>query len=161
LQTEDIKNLLIPIPPPEIQSAIVAKMDAAYASKRAKEAEAQRLLDSIDDYLLGELGIELPEQEENTIQSRIFTRRFSEISGGRLDPDFHAPYYKYFEEFLYKSKFEIKKLSEISSRIFQGVGRKLTDNQEYTLLKVKNILKNNVIDLSDTDLLIWMIRIRY
>ena len=65
-------------------------MDAAYASKRAKE---QRLLDSIDDYLLGELGIELPEQEENTVQSRIFTRRFSEISGGRLDPVFFRPNY--------------------------------------------------------------------
>jgi restriction endonuclease S subunit len=86
LQTEDIKNLLVPIPPPEIQSAIVAKMDAAYASKREKEAEAQRLLDSIDAYLLGELGIDLPEQEENTVQSRIFIRRFSEISGGRFDP---------------------------------------------------------------------------
>jgi restriction endonuclease S subunit len=83
----NLGKIKIPVPPLAIQSAIVAKMDAAYASKRAKEAEAQRLLDSIDDYLLRELGIELPEQEENTVQSRIFTRRFSEISGGRLDPN--------------------------------------------------------------------------
>jgi hypothetical protein len=47
---------------------------------------------------------------------------------------------------LCNSPFEIKKLSEISVRIFQGVGRKLTDTDKYTLLKVKNILKNNEID---------------
>ncbi|SMN01591.1 Type I restriction-modification system, specificity subunit S [uncultured Candidatus Thioglobus sp.] len=89
LQTEDIKNLLIPIPPKEIQTQIVAKMDTAYAIKKQKEAEAQRLLDSIDDYLLDELGIELPEQEENTIQNRMFTRQLSEVSGGRFDPNYH------------------------------------------------------------------------
>lgn len=89
INAEEIKLIKIPVPPLEIQYAIVAKMDAAYASKREKEAEAQRLLDSIDAYLLGELGIELPEPEENTVQSRIFIRRFSEISGGRFDPFSH------------------------------------------------------------------------
>jgi len=58
INAEEIKLIKIPVPPLEIQSAIVAKMDAAYSSKREKEAEAQRLLDSIDAYLLGELGIE-------------------------------------------------------------------------------------------------------
>jgi len=41
------------IPPKEIQDKIVAKMDDAYAAKKQKELEAQQLLDSIDDYLLG------------------------------------------------------------------------------------------------------------
>ena len=85
INTAQFNKFEIPVPPIAIQSAIVAKMDAAYSSKREKETEAQRLLDSIDYYLLGELGIELPEPEENTVQSRIFTRRFSEISGGRFD----------------------------------------------------------------------------
>ena len=61
-------------------------MDVAYATKKRNEAEAQKLLGGIDDYLLGELGIELPEQAENTLQSRIFTRQLSEVSGGRFDP---------------------------------------------------------------------------
>jgi hypothetical protein len=63
-----------------------AKIKIAVAKKKQKEAEAKNLLDSIDDYLLAELGIELPEQEENTVQSRIFTRRLSDLSGGRFDP---------------------------------------------------------------------------
>ena len=81
-----LKSLKIPIPPKEIQSEIVAKMDTAYASKKCWEEEAQKLLGGIDDYLLGELGIELPEQTENTLQSRIFIRQLSEVSGGRFDP---------------------------------------------------------------------------
>ncbi|REJ54934.1 MAG: N-6 DNA methylase [Microcystis aeruginosa DA14] len=77
------------IPPKEIQDKIVAKMDDAYAAKKQKELEAQRLLDSIDDYLLGELGIELPEPEENTIQNRIFIRNLREVSGDRFDAPAH------------------------------------------------------------------------
>jgi hypothetical protein len=64
-------------------------MDDAYAAKKQKELEAQQLLDSIDDYLLGELGIELPEPEENTIKNRIFIRNLSEVSGDRFDCNYN------------------------------------------------------------------------
>ncbi len=86
----NLKKYPIIIPPKEIQEEIVLTMQAGYAAKKQKEAEAQQLLDSIDDYLLAELGIELPEQEENTVQSRIFTRRLSELSGERFDPFFQS-----------------------------------------------------------------------
>ncbi|MDB9506051.1 N-6 DNA methylase [Microcystis aeruginosa CS-338/01] len=86
---EELKNILIPNPLLEIQDKIVAKMDDAYAAKKQKELEAQRLLDSIDDYLLGELGIELPEPEENTIQNRIFILNLSEVSGDRFDCNYN------------------------------------------------------------------------
>lgn len=69
---------------------IVVAMDVAYTAKKQKETEAQRLLGSIDVYLLGELGIELPEQEINTLENRMFTRQLSEISGDRFDPFFHS-----------------------------------------------------------------------
>lgn len=53
--------------------------------KQTKEAEAKQLLASIDTYLLNELGITLP-QKDNSLESRIFTTKFSELSGGRFDP---------------------------------------------------------------------------
>lgn len=89
INSEEYKSLKIPIPPQEIQDKIVAKMDDAYAAKKQKELEAQQLLDSIDDYLLGELGIELPEPEENTIKNRIFIRNLSEVSGDRFDCNYN------------------------------------------------------------------------
>lgn len=61
------------------------KIAMANAAKKQKEAQAQELLDSIDSYLLRELGIELPLEEENGVCRRMFVRRFSEVSGGRLD----------------------------------------------------------------------------
>lgn len=86
INAEEYKSLKIPIPPTEIQDQIVAKIDAAYTIKKQRETEAQRLLDSIDDYLLGELGFELQETKKNTINQRIFKRKFSEVVGRRFDP---------------------------------------------------------------------------
>ena len=85
---EELGNLKIPIPPKAIQNQIVEKMDKAYQKKQTKEAKAQALLESIDDYLLGELGITLPDQADNSLKSRIFIRGFNEITGGRWDPKF-------------------------------------------------------------------------
>jgi hypothetical protein len=80
-----VNGFVIPKHPIYIQNRIIQKMNNTYALKKQKELEAQRSLDSIDDYLLGELGINLVEPEENTIQNRVFYRKLSDISGGRLD----------------------------------------------------------------------------
>ncbi|NCQ84693.1 MAG: N-6 DNA methylase [Microcystis aeruginosa W13-18] len=91
LNLEEVGSFLIPDFSISKQNKIILAMDDAYAAKKQKELEAQQLLDSIDDYLLGELGIELPEPEENTIQNRIFIRNLSEVSGDRFDPSFYKP----------------------------------------------------------------------
>ncbi len=62
----------------------------AIALKQKKEQEAKELLNSIDNYLLNELGITLPEID-NSLDKRIFNVNFSEISGSRFD----SFYYKY------------------------------------------------------------------
>ncbi|RJP90906.1 MAG: restriction endonuclease subunit S [Desulfobacteraceae bacterium] len=80
-----IKNLLVYLPPIGIQKQILTKMHIVYAEKKQKEAQAQQLLDSINSYLLNELGIELPPEEKNTIRQRMFFRKFSEVSAGRFD----------------------------------------------------------------------------
>lgn len=50
-------------------------LDEAYTEKAKKETKAQKLLNSIDDYLLAELGIELP-VKDNSLKSRIFKSTF-------------------------------------------------------------------------------------
>ena len=86
ISQEALKGVLVPVPPLEIQNRIVEKMDAAYTVKKQKEAEAQQLLDSVDDYLLTELGIEKPAEQDNTLKNRIYYRKLSELTGGRFDP---------------------------------------------------------------------------
>ena len=76
---------LPPIPSMQKQQEIVNYINTTYAQKQAKEAEAQQLLDSIDDYLLKELGITIP-NVDNELNNRIFFSSFSKIEGNRLDP---------------------------------------------------------------------------
>ena len=105
LGIDKILGLKIPqIPPLEIQQQIVNLYEKAYTEKQQKEAEAQKLLDSIDDYLLGELGITLPKEEEHLLQNtdknssynldndnplvkkgRLFLTNLSEVTGKRID----------------------------------------------------------------------------
>ena len=93
LQTQDVQRLPILLPPPNIQNHIASFMRSAYAQKKQKEQEAEALLDSIDDYVLTELGIEMPQEKENSIESRIFTTTSSEVFGRRFDPDVYYQVY--------------------------------------------------------------------
>ena len=93
LQTKDVQKLPILLPPPNIQNHIASFMRSAYAQKKQREQEADMLLGSIDDYVLRELGIEMPQQKENGIENRIFTTTSSEVFGGRFDPEVYHQVY--------------------------------------------------------------------
>lgn len=69
-----------PIPCIQKQQEIVEYINTAYAQKQEKEVEAQQLLDSIDNYLLKELGITIPEVKTD-IGSRMFIIQRSELKG--------------------------------------------------------------------------------
>ena len=62
--------------------------------KQQNETEAEKLLASIDTFLLNQLGITLPKHEENTLKSRMFTTSLKELSSARFDPNYHTKYYK-------------------------------------------------------------------
>lgn len=84
INSEEYQSLEIPLPPIEIQNKIVSILQTAYSEKHNKEVEAQKLLESIDTYLLKELGITLPEIH-NELKDRIFFLQRSKLEG-RLDP---------------------------------------------------------------------------
>ena len=114
VNTSEFDRLEIPVPPLKDQQLIVNILNAALSSKQQKESEAKALLESIDVYLLGELGISLEEKnqtfyfqepeprygihykiqkdhklnEANKLvqDGKIFLTNFSEVTGGRYDP---------------------------------------------------------------------------
>ena len=88
-----VKSLRVVLPPLNIQNHIVSFMRSAYAEKKQKEHEADTLLDSIDDYVLTELGIGMPQQKENSIENRIFTTTSSKVFGGRFNPEVYHQVY--------------------------------------------------------------------
>ncbi|GJH40881.1 HsdS polypeptide [Capnocytophaga sp. HP1101] len=140
LGIDKIFGLKIPqIPPLEIQQQIVELYETAYTEKQQKEAEAQRLLDSIDDYLLGELGITLPKEEEYLQQpinkdnsynldkdnllvkkGRLFLTNLTEVTGKRIDPDYYSVFYKRTIAIIKKGKYPTNAISNNCLNIFSG-----------------------------------------
>jgi restriction endonuclease S subunit len=144
-----LKSIQIPLPPKELQQQIVDLYNHAVKEKQAKEQEAKALLDSIDNYLLKELGIELPENIRN---ERYFEVNVTELIGGRLDPDFNSSSkYGYLYNAIESAKYPVKRIKEICNDVFQGISKNETQNNTFTLLKVKNILLNNEIDYENIE----------
>jgi len=80
-----IRNILIPIFSNSKQKLIIDKYQSASDRKQQKEFEANELLNSIDTYLLNELGLELPKQS-NDLRERLFISNYSELTNSRFDP---------------------------------------------------------------------------
>ncbi len=90
LDYESVKAIQIPLPPNDIQNRIVDIMQTAYQQQRQKEIQAQQLLASIDDYVLGELGLDIDYKPQLTFVT------FSNQVKERLDPLYHCQDVYYF-----------------------------------------------------------------
>lgn len=82
-----IHSLVFPVPSPRVQREVVSIYEKAVTTYKTARADAEKMLSGIDDYLLAELGIDLPPEPENTIANRIFTAQHRDLSGWRFDPD--------------------------------------------------------------------------
>ncbi|MBY7733708.1 restriction endonuclease subunit S [Francisella philomiragia] len=146
LQTEDIKNIPIPLPSLEIQNQIIQKYEQAYQQKQQKEQKAKELLASIDSYLLDKLGIELPEKD-NSLQARIFTTNFSEVSGGRFDSFYNNQRYKFIDE---QIELSVNKKYKLKELCYPTSGVVYSRNDETDIGKA--ILRANNITLETNEL---------
>jgi len=149
LNNSQLGNIRVPIPPLSTQNQIVQLMDKAYSSKKQKETEAKQLSNSINDYVLDELGIKLPELKDKII----YVVSSKEVKNNRADPRYYKPSFKEFETELSKRK-DIKLIGEISEYIGSGSTPKSGGN-DYTnkengipFIRIVN-LKNNTIVLDD------------
>lgn len=89
INAEEYRSLTIPVPPIDMQSRIVEQYGMAMRAFNSAQGQSAALLDSIDDYILSELGITLPPETENTLSNRTFHVRAHELGGWRFDPPVH------------------------------------------------------------------------
>ena len=87
INAQEYRNLEIPLPPLSEQRKIVAELDAAYAAKRAADEKATKLLASIDEMVLKELGIVNLPKPDTSLSSRIFTVPAKEVANATLAPE--------------------------------------------------------------------------
>ncbi len=147
LQTFDIENLLIPIPPKQIQQQIINIMDNAYKIKKQKEQEAKEILDSTDKYLLDELGIVMPLKSNNILENRIFMRSFSDISNTRFDPNYHQKYYQDLEKALQCSSYPLVNLASTIEGFRKGIevgSSEYSQSQEIPFIRVSDISNSGI-----------------
>lgn len=143
LAIERVKGLKIPkIPPIPTQEKIIAIMDNAYRQKEAKEQKAKEILDSIDSYLMQELGINLPNNNCNSLEQRIFTQKISHLSGTRFDPNYHQKYYQDLEQALTQSIYPLVNLSQIITSFKKGIevgSEAYSQTKEIPFIRVSDI----------------------
>ena len=87
LNLSEVGRILIPVPPRPVQDRIAALMQEAYAERRRMLGEAERLIQTIDSYILSELDIIL---EANRVSDRFVVTSHS-LYSNRFDVDFHLP----------------------------------------------------------------------
>jgi restriction endonuclease S subunit len=118
------------------------------AQKQKNEAEAEKLLASIDDYLLAELGIVLPEKVENALKNRVFLRNINKLSGNRFDGFYYQNEFDLFEESINSSKYHFQKLLTVLNYIASGATLLKSESEKFytnnseigiPLLRVQNI----------------------
>jgi restriction endonuclease S subunit len=121
----ELKKILIPLPPMETQQQIVDFYQCAVEEKQAKEQNAAALLAGIDGYLLKELGIELPED----VWERYFEIGILDIIGERLDPFYNQKCFGNILSAITKSKYGIQSLGQLILSYKKGVE---VGSNEYT-----------------------------
>ena len=148
LDYPSVKNL------PIIEGIDFSPIDRAIELKKQKESEAQQLLDSIDTYILNELGINLPEIRTD-LKSRMFIVNRSELEA-RLDPYFSQDYFKEAFRTLFRGKYPVHSIKELSTLITSGItpksgGEAYTEDKEngVPFIRSGNIDINGDIDFED------------
>ncbi|WP_370859738.1 restriction endonuclease subunit S [Phocaeicola plebeius] len=119
INAEEYQSLEIPLPNLHKQKEIVEYLNAAYAQKLEKETESQILLKSINDYLLNELGIVIP-NVDTALENRIFHFSYKNITGKRIDPKKYSPQVRSLYASIEASTYHKTELSTLISEYCSG-----------------------------------------
>lgn len=77
LNTDEVRQILVPVPPIEIQNKLVIDLEAARESRQKKIKQAEELLGSLDAWLLEKVGI----KTQTTDIRKVFALRVKQIDG--------------------------------------------------------------------------------
>ncbi len=147
LNSTELMNLRIPVPPLDIQKRIVAELDAAYATKHNTDTNANELLSSIDDIVLDSLGIPPLPPPDTSLSSRIFTVSSRDVIGKRLDVYHYLPSFTELNSRM--AKVETVKFGTIITNIYNGIDCRDYQETGVPYFKVANVKKY---ELDYTDL---------
>lgn len=145
LTLEQLAPTPVVLPTLDNQNKIVQIFDNYIAQKQKNEAEADKLLSSIDDYLLKELGIKLPEPPENTLKNRMFITSIRTITNDRFDPYHHQVGFIKIIEAIRKAKYPVSNFKHYIADLKNGVEiRNYVEERGIRYLRVTDLGKNGL-----------------
>lgn len=129
--------------------------DKVIAQKQKNEAEAEKLLSKIDEYLLSELKITLPDKSANKLKDRIFLTSLYKITQQRFDPTYHRTNYEAFINSIKSSPFKSRKLKDIVNYLDYGLmptqDYAFTEEEGTPMIRVTNIMKDGYINMDKVE----------
>ncbi len=126
---ELLKSTKIPLPILEKQKEIVGLYTKAQEAKLTKDKEAKFLLDSIDSFVLKNMGVVLPSKD---IYAKVNVVSLSQLIGNRYDPYYHNEYFEEaFKHLKETSNYKLVRLSDITVLITSGITPK-SGGDDYT-----------------------------
>lgn len=132
LNSDNLGKVLVPLMDTVEQKACIEIYERELYRKLQKESEADVLLKSIDSYMLGELGITLP-QQDISLKGRIFTTQFSEVVGNRIDPKLYDNNTQSLWRAIRNTHFHTSKLRDLIIHSVSGDwGEEETSDEYYT-----------------------------
>jgi restriction endonuclease S subunit len=141
INLDEIGSIKIPLPPIPIQNKIVSIMSKAYEEKKGKEIKAGEILNSVDDFVLKESGIKMPEIKKEMV----FEVWSDEVENGRIDAEYSQPYLEEVERSINNGKYKTEKLKKYITKIHYGAS---TSNayvdDGIPLLRILNLKPNNL-----------------
>jgi len=144
IDRNDFLELNFPKLDKRLLTRIFGLVDGLKSSIKTKEAEAQRLLDSINDYVLGELGIKLPELKDKMC----YAVNSDEVQNKRADAYYYQPKFEEVEKAIKKGRFEVKTLKQLKGLLINGFDYRDFTEDGVKYLRVSNIRPNRF-DLED------------
>ncbi len=137
----ELKKIQVPILNQKSQDYVIEIMDKAYASKIKFEVEAEKILDSIDDYILDRLKLDFLRDKR-----KVFTIESNTIQN-RLDPLYYSTDTYYF---LKNSSFPISTINKsIKKKLKSGfaAGKKEQDLEGNGIVQIRptNIQKKKLV----------------
>ncbi|GIW69341.1 MAG: hypothetical protein KatS3mg101_0088 [Patescibacteria group bacterium] len=147
LQTKDVEDLLIPILPETKQKQITDLLKKAYETREEKLKQADELLNSIDDFVRQQLGIDYQEPEEE----KIYTVNSQDLENNRQDPYYHNPKFVEALASLSRLKYKVFSLGQLMVDMSGGatprVGSNAYSDKENGIpfLRVQNITEKGIL----------------
>ena len=140
INANEIRSVLVPLPPKATQQRLVHRLHTARAGRDQKLKQADELLASLDEFVLGELELKLPPPDN----SMIHAVRYSDLRGGRCDASYHAPRFKRAAQILAMSNLRKEPLGKLSPLIAGGATPTRGDQELYAtsgihFLRIMNV----------------------